>query len=279
MNTTDSDIKISAVVQTYNASAHLETCLRCLAPADEILVVDMESTDGTRDIAQRCGARVVVKPRGAHRIVEAYRDFAIHEARHAWVLVVDADELVPPALFRYLRGEIERDPSPRAFLIPLKNYFMGKWMRCYYPERILRFFHTEGAHWPYEIHSRPTHRGPAVAIAASRTDLAIVHLANEGIAATVDKMNRYTDSEVPRRRPRYRRYKFFTDPFFRFFKTFVLKGGIRDGWPGFIHAVQDGVYRFTALAKIEELNRAGNSGTDIERDTNTIISQLKADKK
>ena len=117
--------KISAIVQTYNAAEHLERCLHALAPFDEILVVDMESTDDTAAIAARCGARVVVKERGEHRIVEAYRNFAIHEARYDWVLVVDADEIVPRALADYLYAEIERDPSPRAIMIPIRNYFMG----------------------------------------------------------------------------------------------------------------------------------------------------------
>lgn len=266
---------ITAVVQTYNAERHLDACLSCLADADEILVVDMESTDATVDIARRHGARVIVKPRGEHRIVEAYRNFAIQQAANPWVLVVDADELVPKALLDYLRAQIEGDPTPRAFLIPIKNYFMGKWMRCYYPERIVRFFYRDGTDWPYRIHSRPTHLGPEIALPASRTDLAFIHLANESMAATVDKMNRYTDSEVPRRRGSYKRWKFFTDPFFRFFKTFVLKKGFRDGWPGFIHAVQDGVYRFTALAKIEEESRAAQTGTDIERDSLSATGQQK----
>ncbi len=78
-------VRISAVVQTYNAEKHLEKCLKALEPFDEILVVDMESTDATRDIAGRVGARVVVKERGEHRMVEAYRDFAIHEALYDWV--------------------------------------------------------------------------------------------------------------------------------------------------------------------------------------------------
>ena len=78
--------KISAIVQTYNAAEHLERCLRALAPFDEILVVDMESTDDTAAIAARCGARVVVKERGEHRIVEAYRNFAIQDPDGAYLV-------------------------------------------------------------------------------------------------------------------------------------------------------------------------------------------------
>ena len=227
--------KISAIVQTYNAAEHLERCLRALAPFDEILVVDMESTDDTAAIAARCGARVVVKERGEHRIVEAYRNFAIHEARYDWVLVVDADEIVPRALADYLYAEIERDPSPRAIMIPIRNYFMGRWMRAYYPDYILRFFNREGAEWPYEIHARPSHRGPKVYIPAKRTDLAFIHLANESVGQTFSKMNSYTDREKTRRSKRYNPVKLFYEPPFRFFKSYILKGGIRDGLPDNIY--------------------------------------------
>ena len=260
------NVRISAVVQTYNAEKHLEKCLKALEPFDEILVVDMESTDATRDIAGRVGARVVVKERGEHRMVEAYRDFAIHEALYDWVLVVDADEIVPRALAEYLYAEIERDPSPRAIMIPIKNYFLGRWMHAYYPDYILRFFNRVGASWPYEIHSRPTHQGPKVYIPASRTDLAYIHLSNESVGQTFSKMNTYTDREKSRRAASYSPVKLIYDPPYRFFKSYVLKGGFRDGWPGFIHAVHDAVYRFSILAKIQEDREACKSDKDIDRD-------------
>lgn len=247
--------KITAIVQTYNAEQHLDRVLDALKGFDEILVVDMESTDSTHEICRRHGVRLEIVPRGEHRVVEAYRDWAIHAATHDWVLVVDADEIVPDALRRYLYAEIERDPSPRAILIPIKNYFMGKWMRCYYPDYILRFFNRRGAHWPYEIHSRPSHEGPQVKIPRSRTDLAFIHLANESVGQTIGKMNLYTDREAIRRAPRYRRWQLLTAPPYRFFKTYVLKGGFREGLPGFIHAVHDAIYRFVCLAKIEESRR------------------------
>jgi len=258
--------KITAIVHTYNAAEHLDLCLRALERFDEILVIDMESTDATVDIAQRHGARVIIKERGEHRIPEAYRDFGLKAATHDWVIVADADEIVPPALADFLYAEIERDSSPRAYLIPIKNYFMGTWMRCYYPDYILRFFNRTGAHWPYEIHSRPSHLGPVVKIPKNRTDLAYIHLANESVTTSVRKMNQYTDRESLRRRERYRPWRLIFEPPFRFFSSYVLKGGFRMGMPGFIHSVHDAVYRFYALAKIEEGIQAAKPSHDIDRD-------------
>ena len=234
----------------------------------------MESTDSTVEIARRHGARVVIKERGEHRLSEAYRNYALQAATYDWVLVVDSDEIVPAALARYLYDEINRDPSPRAFLFPIKNYFMGKWMHAYYPDYILRFLNRNGADWPYAVHSRPTHQGPVVKIPASRTDLAFIHLANESVSETITKMNRYTDLEVSRRSKSYKRWRLLYEPGYRFFKSYVLKGGFRDGMPGFIHAVHDGIYRFYALAKIEEKRQAAKPVKEIEQD----IERLKDDK-
>lgn len=244
--------KISAIVHTYNARKHLARCLEALKRFDEILVVDMESSDDTVVIARGAGARVVVKERGQHRIPEAYRDFAIHEAKYDWVMVVDADEIVPSELVDYVYAEIERDPTPRALEFPRKNYFMGRWMHDSYPDYILRFFNRNGAHWPYAVHSRPTHQGPLVRVPAARTELAFIHLANESVEDTFTKMNIYTNNERERRRAHFRPFKLLYEPGFRFFKSYVLKGGFRDGWPGFIHAVHDSIYRFSILAKLQE---------------------------
>lgn len=266
--------KITAIVHTYNAEEHLDACLSALEGFDEILVVDMESTDRTVEIARKHGARVEIKERGQHRLPEAYRDWGLKAATYDWVIVADADEIVPPALRDFLYAEIERDPSPRAYLIPIKNYFMDRWMHCYYPDYILRFFNRRGAHWPYKIHSRPSHEGPEIKIPASRTDLAYIHLANESVYRSIAKMNNYTDREMDRRRERFRPWQILVAPPFRFFKTYVLKGGWRMGWPGFIHACLDGFYRFTLLAKLYG-ERIDRTRSDLARDTARITAPAK----
>ena len=95
-------MNISAVINTYNAGEHLEKVLEALKSFDEIVVCDMESTDNTLDIARRFGCKIVTFPRNNSNICEPARDFAIHSASNPWVLVVDADEIVPPSLKEYL---------------------------------------------------------------------------------------------------------------------------------------------------------------------------------
>lgn len=244
--------RISVLIQTYNAERHLERVLRSVEGFDEVVVADMESTDSTRDIALRHGARVVVFEKKNFTIVEVYRQKAIEACSNPWVLVLDADELCTPQLRTFLYDDVRRDPEPHGFWIPRKNFFMGRWMKCYYPDYVLRFMPREGTTWAPRIHSIPEIKGSVLHIPRRRTDLALVHLANETYAESIAKMNKYTENERDRRRGSYSRLKLVFDPPFRFFKAYVLKGGFRQGWPGFIHAVMDSFYRFSALAKIEE---------------------------
>lgn len=257
--------KISVIVQTYNAQRHLDIVLKSVARFDEIIVADMESDDDTVAIAKRHRTKVVVYPRGVSRICEAFRDKAVHEASNPWVLVVDADEVVTDALRDYLYDEISRDPSPRGIMIPRRNYFRGRWMRCDYPDYVCRFFRSAGSFWPTAIHSLPTYQGPTVKIDACRTDLALIHLANESLSRQINKMNQYTEMEKARRRVNYHRYKLIIDPAFRFFKSYVMKGAFWQGVDGFIKAVMDSFYRFAALAKVEE-ERQRAELTDLDKD-------------
>ena len=138
--------KISVVINTYNAEQHLEEVLESVKNFDEILICDMESTDHTLEIAQRYGCRIVTFPKGKHRIVEPAREFAIHEATHEWVLVIDADEVVTPELRTFLYEQTVMADAPDGIAIPRKNYFMGQFLHSAYPDYVLRFFRKDKTH-------------------------------------------------------------------------------------------------------------------------------------
>ena len=129
--------RISAVLNTYNAAEHLDEVLDALHGFDEIILVDMHSTDETRAIATRHGARIIDFERCG--ICEPARTAAIQAASNPWVLIVDADEIVPPALRDYLYKLISSPNPPAALRLPLRNYFMGCEMHCLYPNYITRF--------------------------------------------------------------------------------------------------------------------------------------------
>lgn len=245
--------KISVVINTYNASKFLARVLDSVKDFDEIVICDMESTDDTLQIAERYGCKIVTFPKGNCVSAEPARTFAIQSASCKWVLVIDADELVTPALKDYLYELISDEDAPQGLWIPRKNYFMGQFMHCFYPDYLLRFFIKEGTEWPPYVHTFPVVKGRQDKIPAKRKDLAFIHLANDNMRLRIDKTNQYTESEVEKKKDKnYGIAALFYRPFFRFFKAYILKGGIRDGKAGFICACMEGVYQFVAVSKILE---------------------------
>ena len=245
--------RISVIINTYNAERHLEAVIEAVKDFDEIVVCDMESTDRTLDIARSYGCKVVTFPKGDLRIVEPARQFAIDKAGSRWVLVVDADEIVTPALRKYLYAAIRKADCPDAIAIPRKNYFMGRMMHSSYPDYIVRFLRRSKCSWPPVIHASPKVDGNIWKIPASRTDLAFEHLANDSVADIIRKNNTYSDYEVLRRRQKkYGCMALVYRPVFRFFKSYFLKRGCLDGVPGLIHAVLDAGYQFYIVAKLRE---------------------------
>lgn len=245
--------KISVVINTYNASKFLARVLDSVKDFDEIVICDMESTDETLQIAQQYGCKIVTFPKGDCVSAEPARTFAIQSASCKWVLVIDADELVTPALKEYLYEMVSHEDAPRGLWIPRKNYFMGQFMHCFYPDYLLRFFIKEGTEWPPYVHTFPTVKGRQDKIPAKRKDLAFIHLANDNMRLRIDKTNQYTESEVEKKKDKhYGIAALFYRPFFRFFKAYILKGGIRDGKAGLVCACMEGVYQFVAVSKILE---------------------------
>ena len=248
--------KISVVINTYNAAQHLERVLEAVKDFDEILVCDMESTDTTLSIARRYGCRIVTFERKRYTIVEPAREYAIHEALHPWVLVVDADEIVTPQLRAYLYDAISRDDCPDGLAIPRKNYFMGRFMRSHYPDYILRFFRKDKTHWPPIIHCSPAVDGRVERIDSRRKDLAFEHLANDSVSDILRKHDTYSTNEVPRRRQKHWGVgAMLLRPLFRFVKSYIVKGGFLDGRAGLIQALLDAHYQFAVVAKLIEERR------------------------
>lgn len=254
-------MSISVVINTYNAAKHLRSVLDSVKDFDEVLLCDMESTDDTlcifNEFSSRedisCSCRVVTFPRENFNIVEPAREFAIHEANSEWVFVVDADEVVSNELRLYLYEIIQQHDALAGLRIPRKNYFMGRYMHCHYPDYVLRFFRRDLAHWPAVIHCNPEVAGKVDSIPAFRKDLAFEHLANDSVGTIIRKTDQYTENELTKKK--YKGYgimAYLWRPLFRFFKLYILKSGWRDGRPGFIKACLEAQYQFVILAKLDE---------------------------
>lgn len=247
------DGKISVVINTYNAEKHLEKVLKSVLHFDEIVICDMESSDNTIDIAKRYGCKIVTFPRRNYVSAEPARSFAIQSAGHEWVLVVDADEIVPEALREYLYSEIQKDNPPAGLWIPRKNFFWGNFMHAFYPDYILRFFKREGTVWPPHVHTLPIVQGRTEHIPQEHKELAFDHLANDDIYTCIRKINQYTEDEREKKKEKkYGVLSLFFRPLFRFFKAYILKKGFLDGKAGLVNACIQAVYQIIMIGKIME---------------------------
>ena len=255
-------MKISVVIQTYNSEKYLRSVLEAATAFDEVVICDMHSTDQTLSIAEEFGCKVVFHKKLSY--CEPARNFAIQSASHNWVLVVDSDEIVPDTLRHYLYEQVKRDDCPKGIRIPRKNYFMGHFMHGDYPDYILRFLHKEKADWPTKVHGIPHIDGKVETISPKRKELAFIHLINNPMEKRLEKLNTYTEMEIPKRMGKnYPVMAMLYAPAYRFIKAYFLKGGFRDGKAGLVNAGMDAFYKFTTIAKIWE-SRLTNEDIDKE---------------
>lgn len=247
------DNKISVVINTYNAQQHLEKVLESVKDFDEVVVCDMESTDDTLKIAEQYGCKIVTFPKANHKSAEPARTFAIQSAKHKWVLVVDADEIITPELREVLYTKISLPNCPEGLYIPRKNMFMGMFVRDFHYDYQLRFFIREGTEWPPFVHTFPIIQGRVEKLKANNKEACMLHLMDETMHEYMEKMNLYTDNEVEKKRDKgYGVGALLWRPFWRFFKKYFMDGSYRMGTRGLIRAMMAGVYQFILVSKIIE---------------------------
>lgn len=231
-------LPVSVSIVACNEERNLPRCLASVAGlASEIVVLDSGSTDATCRIAAGAGARVV------HQEWLGYRDqknAALAHCTQPWVLALDADEELSPAL----RGEIEAffgDCRHERFFgasFPRKVWFLGRWITHgdWYPDRKLRLVRREGARWA----GSPEHDflevpGPVVPL---RSDLH--HYSFPDTATYIRKINVFADEYLKRELAAGRQWSLLgnlTRPLWRFFRGYVLRRGFLDGFPGLWVAV------------------------------------------
>lgn len=165
---------LSVVINTKNSADTLKACLRSVKNlADEIIVMDMQSSDDTLRIARSFDATIKMHPDVGY--VEPARNAAIAIAKCDWILVIDADEEVPPSLAKEIRKNLITDERVDAYFLPRKNLIFDRWVKSgWWPDHILRLFRRGTVNWPSEIHAVPAVNGTVKRLPA-RESLALVH--------------------------------------------------------------------------------------------------------
>jgi len=245
-------VPISAVIITHNAAALLEACLQSVAFADEILVVDSGSTDGTVELAQSHGAKVVQKEWLGFG---PQKQFAVECAAHDWVLCLDADERASEALRAAIVTEL-RSPRGSVYAMPRRNRFLGRWLRHGegYPDWSVRLFDRRVARWSDDpVHEKVTTSTPALRL---RGDL--LHESAEDLERYLEKQNRYTSLQAQQLHAEGRSagvLQLVLAPLVRFVKFYFLRLGFLDGAPGLVHVSIGCMNSFNKYAKLIALKR------------------------
>lgn len=188
-------MKISAVINTRNEEANIVRCLRSIIPhVDEIVVVDMESDDETVILTRKYTTNIYKHKNTGY--VEPARNFAIEKAKGDWILLIDADEVLPEKLGLKLRKLADSQFS--YFRIPRKNLIFGKWVRHsgWWPDYQIRFFKKESVSWSDEIHSIPITNGLGTDLPVVEEEEAFVHYHYQSIEQFLERLNRYTSYEA-----------------------------------------------------------------------------------
>lgn len=184
---------LSVIINTKNVAHTLERTLKSVEFADEIVVVDMHSTDDTVKIAKKYTDKIFKFDDVGY--VEPARNFAIDKATNDWILIVDADEEVPPKLRKLIEGVMAEDnPAlPDCFYIPRKNIIFNKWIRKtgWWPDMVLRFFRKGHVEWSDELHAVPVTKGIVKELPHDE-ELAIIHHNYQAVEQFVTRLNRYT---------------------------------------------------------------------------------------
>jgi glycosyltransferase involved in cell wall biosynthesis len=279
-------IPVSVLVPIRNEAANLPRCLAAVAWADEILVVDSHSTDGSIEIAQAHGAKVVQFE--FNGTWPKKKNWALENLafRNDWVFILDADEVLPAAAEEEFGRAIARAGEVAGYWINRRFMFMGRWLRhAYYPNWNLRLFrHALGRYEKLtdsntnsgdnEVHEHVIVQGPT-----GRLQCEMDHYAFPSVEVFVEKHNRYSNWEArvsaDRRLPgsasqirsgpveRRRKLKLLSQrlpfrPFLRFLYIYIWQRGFLDGREGYYFARLHAMYELLSVAKTHELaKRAG----------------------
>ncbi|HVE49123.1 MAG TPA: glycosyltransferase family 2 protein [Casimicrobiaceae bacterium] len=245
-------LPLSLVVIARDAAQDIAACLESAAFAADMVVVDSGSRDDTVEVAKRLGARVV------HHAFEGFgpqKRFAVTQAMHDWVLCLDADERVSPALAASIAALFSNGtPSAAAYAMPRRNRFLGRWLAHGegYPDWNVRLFDRRHAQWSDAVvHEHVISDEQVVRLAGD-----LLHASAESIETYVAKQNRYTTLQAEAMHARGETSglaRIALSPLARFIRFYVLRAGFLDGAAGFAHIAIGAFASFLKHAKLRAL--------------------------
>jgi glycosyltransferase involved in cell wall biosynthesis len=250
-------VKISATIIVHNEEDNIAAVCETVSFADEIVIVDSDSTDRTVEIARRYTDKIF------NREFRGYRDkhqFADAQTGGDWILWIDADERVTPELRASITALRERDPAtlPDGYRIARRTFYLNRWIRHagWYPDYQMRLYRKAASYWDgVAPHETARARGRVEILPGE-----FLHYTKRDLSDYLAVMDRYTTLAAEYLHKQGRRVRGIELPIVTlasFISTYLFKQGFRDGVPGLILSMSTAYSVFLKYAKVWELEHAG----------------------
>jgi glycosyltransferase involved in cell wall biosynthesis len=250
-------LRVSATIITLNEAEHIAAAIDSVSWADEIIVVDSGSTDGTVDIARAKNVTVTT------RAWTGYADQKNHAASlaaHDWIFSLDADERVTPPLAAEVQALLQSTPPKRAYRVPRVSFHLGRWIRTtdFYPDYQTRLYDRRAGSW----HGRYVHESVHVDGGAGYLQHELEHYSFRDLSDQVARINHYSSLAARQMYDRGRRASpvdIFLHPPAAFIRNYLLRRGFLDGSAGLLISIANSYSVFLKFAKLWELERCSRS--------------------
>lgn len=250
---------ISVVISAWNEERNIRRCLSSVTWADELIIIDNSSTDGTEQIAKEFTSKIWKQPNNL--MLNVSKNFGFDKAKGDWIISLDADEEIPALL----KKEIQKVSASRdiaGFWFPRKNIIFGKWIThgLWWPDRQLRMFRNGLGRFP----EKHVHEYLEVQGKTENLNEPFVHYNYETISQFIRKMDTiYTESEVQKLISASYQISWrdaFRFPFSDFLKIYFAQEGYKDGLHGLVLAMLQAFYSFVVFAKLWERQKFSDIG-------------------
>jgi glycosyltransferase involved in cell wall biosynthesis len=242
---------LSATIITRNEARNVARAIRSLACADEVIVVDGGSTDRTVAIAESLGARIVRHP---FEGFAAQKNFACSQARHDWILSLDADEELDAVAGHAVERWKASEPQASGYRFARCAQYLGRWIRHsgWYPDYKLRLFDRRQGQWQGAyVHESVVVQGSIETLPGQ-----VLHYTCDSLEEHRERIEFYTDlaaREMFERHERVSRLRRLLVPPWIFAQTYIFRAGVLDGWQGFLIARMAARYVSRKFEKLDEL--------------------------
>jgi glycosyltransferase involved in cell wall biosynthesis len=245
--------KLTVTVITYNEGPHVVEALQSVSWADEIILIDSRSTDDTVERARPYVTRVEVCDWAGYG---TQKNYASALASHDWILSIDADERVTPALAGEIQAVLKAGPTATGYKISRVSNYLGQWIRStdWYPDSHVRLYDRRAARWS----EHTVHESIECPGRVERLRGELLHYPYRNVSEHLAKIDRYTTLVAEQWSAEGRRsaaWQAIIYPRLAFLRNYILRGGFRDGHAGLLVSKLNSYYVFLKYVKLFEMQR------------------------